>query len=177
MDPYGTEAWNTLIQGHKWWVIYPERIPDEDVLICDNDCSNQEYDVLEWHASIGVNAERSEYNDGERPFHVLQKPGETMYIPHGRVHSVFNMDDTIAITANYGSAANFDEVWKAVAQEENKKHWRKMYEDVLDDDQRKRARESKYWPPDEMVEEDFRPRIILGATTDLGLTCEDAAVL
>mmetsp|Transcript_14596 Transcript_14596/g.30708 ORF Transcript_14596/g.30708 Transcript_14596/m.30708 type:complete len:780 (+) Transcript_14596:290-2629(+) len=160
MDPLGTDAWNTVIKGHKWWIVYPERVTDEEDLECDDECSVPIPSARHWYASVGINAARSEYDNGDRPFHILQKPGETIYLPYGRVHSVFNMDDTIAITANYGSEGNFDEVWKTVVTDGEKRHWRKLYYQVFNKEQRRRARESEYWHPDEYVDDEEDENVV-----------------
>eukprot|EP00116_Pleurobrachia_bachei_P016543 sb/3476805/ len=42
---------------------------------------------------------------------VIQGPGEVMFVPGGWWHAVLNVTDTVAVTQNYVSSANFSSAW------------------------------------------------------------------
>jgi len=147
IDPFSSDAWNSLIRGHKWWIIYPEGVTDRDTF-CEGACSSEDPLTRQWYGSVGVNAARTEYPNDKYAYHVLQKPGETIYVPDGIVHSVFNMDATVAVTRNYGSAANLDNVWEQACTSGDERKWKIMYNLVLNREQRRRVRSSRYYPFD-----------------------------
>jgi len=158
-DPISTDAWNSLVTGHKWWIIFPESVGEfdpngEESLTCSNSCSMKDYSPRDWYASIGVNAANFEYpgNDGQRPLHIVQKPGETIYVPNGRIHAVYNLDPNIAITANFGSIGNFDKVWEEIVTSDNPQHWQQVYYQDFDENLRELARETSFWPASEYAQ-------------------------
>ena len=141
MDPCETDAWNTLLVGHKWWIIYPSEITMEDISMkCNDDsiCSGDD-GPLKWYTTEGRQAQEQ----NERVLYVLQEPGETIYVPQGRIHSVLNMDHTIAVTANFGSVGHFHQVWDQVLQVEDGKamHWKTLYNVVFNKQQRQWVRD------------------------------------
>ena len=153
MDPYATDAWNSLVSGNKWWILYPPSVTREDSIECLPECSMENPLPYDWYASVGINAARAIYPGDTRAQHVLQHPGETIYVPSGFLHSVYNVRDAIAVTANFGSlVGNLVNVWRAVLGDETARHWKKLYYDMLTREQRQIVRNSKYWPPAEGIE-------------------------
>lgn len=111
IDPLGTSAWNTVIQGRKRWVLFPPGTPKAVVKGLeviqkgeDDESINYFVDLLpRIKAKYGPELEIMEY---------IQEAGETIYVPGGWWHGVLNLTDTIAITQNFCSYTNFDAVWK-----------------------------------------------------------------
>ena len=151
-DPIAADAWNYLAYGYKWWVLYPfEEEDDLGRLFCEASCSAHLWNTAHWFATVGINAARNEYSGVSRktPIHVLQKPGEVLYIPNGMIHAVMNLDHSIAVAAHFASTQNLENVWLTIVDLGTDKHWRKAYYGgILNKEQRKMARDAlSQWPP------------------------------
>ncbi|CAI5981270.1 unnamed protein product [Closterium sp. NIES-64] len=107
VDPALTSAWNTLLAGRKRWALYPPgKVPPGVTLRVDDDSGDVDYDgptSLKWWLEV-YPLLRPE----DKPMEVMQRPGETIYVPSGWWHSVLNLDLTVAVTQNFASSANFD---------------------------------------------------------------------
>lgn len=65
----------------------------------------------------------------------LQRPGETVFVPGGVWHAVLNLEDSIAVTQNYCSSANFGRVWIRTKKGRKKMavKWRRLLEEQRPD--------------------------------------------
>ena len=110
IDPVGTHAWVTLVEGCKRWVLFP---PDT----CASTIHMQ-------HPQIpSVLWFRDRYDQAPRDVpgvvEVLQHPGETVYVPAGWPHLVLNLDLSVAITHNYATEfPSMERLWEAVVEAE-----------------------------------------------------------
>ena len=105
-------------------LIYPKLpgVIDQTEVQCSMSCSDSgssfhgtgSAETIAWYASVAKHANKFYYGNGERARHVLQRPGETIFLPHGMMHSVLNMDNTIAITEKFASEGNLEEVWREI---------------------------------------------------------------
>jgi len=154
LDPIGADAWNYVSSGSKWWIIYPlGEEPSYGDLYCDDKCSSELWNAPHWFANVGVAASLNEYdgmNPSKRPLHVLQRPGEVLYIPNKAVHAVYNLEPTIAVAAHFASTQNLQAVWDTIVSLGSDKHWTQAYYGgILSNEQRRMVREAsgRNWPP------------------------------
>ena len=86
----------------------------------------------------------------KRPLHVLQRPGEVLYIPNKAVHAVYNLEPTVAVAAHFASTQNLQAVWDTIVSLGSDKHWTQAYYGgILSKEQRQmvRAASGASWPP------------------------------
>ncbi|CAO3632679.1 unnamed protein product [Cunninghamella blakesleeana] len=114
-DPLGTSAWNALLKGHKRWALFP---PGTCKKIIDPPMKPYDHEGVSWFSQVFPKfKKRDDPNDirtlGERlgMIEVLQRPGETIFVPGGWDHVVMNLDMTIAVTQNYCSPTNLEYVY------------------------------------------------------------------
>ena len=113
-DPNATCAWNSVITGHKYWVMFPPTsgsgnstntpgIPasqgpppgvttDDEESEVTSPCS-----IGEWFLS-GYYDEARQRDDF---LHGVCGPGQMMYVPSGWWHLVVNLDECLALTGNF----------------------------------------------------------------------------
>jgi len=109
IDPLGTAAWNSVTSGYKLWVLFEPAVArklakgKEFVKEGEDDEAIMYFDFIlprirEAHPDLRI-------------YEVLQKPGDTIFVPGNWWHGVVNLADTVAVTQNYCGFDNFDMVW------------------------------------------------------------------
>jgi histone arginine demethylase JMJD6 len=110
IDPAGTHAWVTLVEGCKRWVLFPYGTDPAMIHMQD--------------PAIPSAIWFRDYYDKIMPYHphaieILQRPGETVYVPAGWPHLVLNLERSVAITHNYASAQpSMERLWHALSAAE-----------------------------------------------------------
>ncbi|KAG8624862.1 hypothetical protein KVT40_006613 [Elsinoe batatas] len=99
-DPNGTSAWNAVLKGRKYWIMFPSSssLPPPPGVFVSEDQSEvtSPLSIAEWlltfHAEARATPGCKEGICGE---------GELLYVPAGWYHLVLNLDESIALTQNF----------------------------------------------------------------------------
>ncbi|KAK7206826.1 hypothetical protein BZA70DRAFT_115564 [Myxozyma melibiosi] len=96
-DPNATSAWNAVVQGAKYWVMFPpDVLPPGVYTSADESSVTSPLSIAEWLSEFHKAALAT---PGFR--HGVCRSGEVLYVPSGWWHLVVNLEDTIALTQNF----------------------------------------------------------------------------
>lgn len=99
-DPKWSSAWNTVLHGHKKWVMFPPTVAKEDIGAMGDYKSGgpPAYWWLDTYPKLRASGEELGLRE------CIQGPGDTVYIPSGWWHAVLNLpaanDVSICCTRN-----------------------------------------------------------------------------
>lgn len=112
-DPLGTSAWNTVLTGRKRWVVFNPKTPKSVVKGTKYLNRGDDDEAVSYFSNIlpKIRAENTT-REGMEMYEFIQYPGETIFVPGGWWHAVYNMDDTVAVTHNFVDSINFVDVWR-----------------------------------------------------------------
>lgn len=120
IDPLASCAWNTVLSGCKYWLLFPPDTPEE-VLRPPEDENGRAARIKgasAWYYNMLPRVLEPDFP--VRPIQVVQRPGETIFVPKGWWHAVLNLDLTLSITQNLAAPCDLAEVWDFCL---NKRSW------------------------------------------------------
>jgi hypothetical protein len=96
-DPNGTSAWNAVIQGAKYWIMFPPSVAVPAVYVSkDSSEVTSPLSIAEWLLEFHAEARKlPECLEG------ICYAGEILHVPSGWWHLVVNLESGIALTQNF----------------------------------------------------------------------------
>ncbi|KIX02616.1 uncharacterized protein Z518_08558 [Rhinocladiella mackenziei CBS 650.93] len=96
-DPNATSAWNAVIRGSKYWIMFPSSILPPGVYMSEDQSEvTSPLSIAEWLLSFHAEARNT-----PGCLEGVCREGEVLHVPSGWWHLVVNLDPAIAITQNF----------------------------------------------------------------------------
>lgn len=114
-DVFRSYSWSSNLVGEKLWLFFPPEC-EIDLLIDANEGEDLKlFDVRELVAQVPTNpwAERLM----KQCIPVIQKQGDTIFVPSNWFHQVHNLQDTVSINHNWFNGFSIPFVWANLARE------------------------------------------------------------
>lgn len=103
-DVFSSFSWSTNIVGAKRWIFFP---PHEEDKLRDR-FGNLPFDIGE------EKVKNTMQEKGVRSFEIIQSAGQTVFVPSGWHHQVWNVEDTISVNHNWFNGCNIHCIWTAI---------------------------------------------------------------
>ncbi|WQF77851.1 Putative F-box domain, JmjC domain, F-box-like domain superfamily protein [Colletotrichum destructivum] len=105
-DPNGTSAWNAVIRGAKYWIMFPPTASVPGVYVSqDSSEVTSPLSIAEWLLEFHAEARQlPECIEG------ICNEGEILHVPSGWWHLVVNLESGIALTQNFVPKSQLSEV-------------------------------------------------------------------
>ncbi|CVL10088.1 uncharacterized protein FPRO_04801 [Fusarium proliferatum ET1] len=96
-DPNATSAWNAVIQGSKYWIMFPPATQVPGVYVSDDSSEvTSPLSIAEWLLTFHEEARQlPDCVEG------ICEAGEILHVPSGWWHLVVNLESGIALTQNF----------------------------------------------------------------------------
>ncbi|KIH91789.1 f-box and wd domain containing protein [Sporothrix brasiliensis 5110] len=105
-DPNGTSAWNAVVRGAKYWILFPPGAAVPGVYVsADKSEVTSPLSIAEWLLTFHAEARAT-----PGCIEGVCREGEILHVPSGWWHLVVNLEAGIALTQNFVPRAHLAEV-------------------------------------------------------------------
>jgi hypothetical protein len=103
-DPNATSAWNAVIRGSKYWIMFPGSTLPPGVFVSEDQSEvTSPLSIAEWLLTF-----HKEARSIRGCIEAVCKEGEVLHVPSGWWHLVVNLEPAIAITQNFISHSHLE---------------------------------------------------------------------